>query len=126
MTTVEREYIEAVLGAFEQGDADDASAVFAEDGVFVDPRYPDEEYHGPEGVRRALEQGFENAIERSRFVVRNFWTNGASCAVEVESHHVTTDGSERAFSQVFVVETDNGRVTRWQSYLPCSPREGTD
>ena len=43
------------LGAFEQGDIDDVSAVFAEDGVFVDPRAPAEEYHGPAGVRRALE-----------------------------------------------------------------------
>ena len=125
MTTVEREYIEAVLGAFEQGDADDASAVFAEDGVFVDPRYPDEEYHGPEGVRRALEQGFESATERSRFIVRNFWSAETSCVVEVETYYRTADGSERAFPQVFVVEMDNGRVARWQAYPSCSPHGGT-
>jgi ketosteroid isomerase-like protein len=125
MTRVEREYIEAILGAFEDGDADDVSAVFAEDAVFVDPWYPGEEYHGPAGVRRAIEGGPRNVIERSEFVVRNFWSAETSCVVEVETYYRTADDSERAFPQVFVVEMDNGRVARWQAYPSCSPHGGT-
>lgn len=126
MTGIEREYIEAILGAFEDGDEDDVSAVFAEDGVFIDPEYPNGEYHGPAGVRRALERRSERTTGEARFVVRNFWADGTSCAIEVETHRTATHGSERAFPQVFVVEMENGRIARWQSYLPCSPREEVD
>ena len=81
---IEREYIEAALRAFEAKDIEDASAVFAEDGVFIDPHSPNEEYHGPQGVRRALEWMFDNTIEQLDFIVRNFWTGETSCVIEVE------------------------------------------
>jgi ketosteroid isomerase-like protein len=123
---IEREYIEVALGAFEAKDIEDASAVFAEDGVFIDPHSPNEEYHGPQGVRRALEWMFDNTIEQLDFIVRNFWTGETSCVIEVETHQVTMDGSELAYPQVFVVEMDNGHVTRWQSYLPYPPAEKGD
>jgi ketosteroid isomerase-like protein len=84
VTMIEREYIEAALGAFEAKDIEDASAVFAENGVFIDPHSPNEEYYGPQGVRRALEWMFDNTIEQLDFIVRNFWTGETSCVIEVE------------------------------------------
>lgn len=51
------------------------------------------------------------------FTENGFRAGEASCVTEVESQQATTDGSELACSQVVVVETDNGHVTRWQSCL---------
>ena len=51
------------------------------------------------------------------FTENGFRAGEASCVTEVESQQATTNGSELACSQVVVVETDNGHVTRWQSCL---------
>jgi ketosteroid isomerase-like protein len=42
-------------------------------------------------------------------------------AVEVNTHHTMQDGAEVDFPQVFIIESENGQVTRWQSYLPFPP-----
>jgi ketosteroid isomerase-like protein len=123
---IEREYNEAALGAFEAKDIEDASAVFAEDGVFIDPHSPNEEYHGPQGVRRALEWMFDNTIEQLDFYRPQFLDGRDIVRHRSRTHQVTMDGSELAYPQVFVVEMDNGHVTRWQSYLPYPPAEKGD
>ena len=55
---------------------------------------------------------FDNAIEQLDFVIYSLWVGEASCAIQVETRQVTVDGSERTCSQVFVVEMDDGHVTR--------------
>lgn len=115
--TLTREEIESVLRAFEDGDT--ASA--AEDGVFVDPYYPEPEYQGPEEIRAALDWALENVVERPGLTVRNAWNDGETFAVEVDTHHTMQDGIDIEFRQVFVVEGEGGEVTRWQSYLPFPP-----
>lgn len=122
--TVTRERIEGVLRAFENRDAAAAAAFWAEDGVFVDPHYPDDEYRGPEEVRAALEWALENVVEQPGLTVRTAWEGADSAAVEVDTHHTMTDGTEVDFPQAFVVETEDGAITRWQSYLPFPPPDG--
>lgn len=119
--TLTRERIEGVLRAFEAGDTVTASEFWAEDGVFIDPHYPEPEYCGPEEVRLALDWALENVVERPRLDIRKVWEDDGTFAVEADTRHTMQDGTEVDFPQVFVVEGEDGRVTRWQSYLPFPP-----
>lgn len=119
--TFTREQIETVLAAFENRDVVAASNIYAEDGVFIDPQYPDPEYRGPEEIREALEWALDNVVEQPGLTIRNVWEDGETFAVEVDTHHTMQDGTTAEFPQVFVIESENGQVTRWQSYLPFPP-----
>jgi ketosteroid isomerase-like protein len=116
-----REQIEGVLRSFEAGDTEAASEFWAEDGEFIDPHYPEPAYRGPAEIRDALDWALENVVERPGLTIRNVWEDGDSFAVEVDTHHVMKDGSDAEFPQVFVIESEDGEVTRWQSYLPFPP-----
>lgn len=116
-----REQIEDVLAAFEDGDVVAASEIYAEDGVFIDPQYPEPEYRGPDEIREALAWALETVVEQPGLTIRNVWEADGTFAVEVHTHHTMQDGTEADFPQVFIIETENGQVTRWQSYLPFSP-----
>lgn len=63
----------------------------------------------------------ENVVAQPEFTIRHVWEDAGTFAVEVDTNHTMQDGTEADFPQVFVVETDDGQVTRWQSYLPFSP-----
>lgn len=119
--TFTRDQIEEVLAAFEDRDAVAASEIYAEDGVFIDPHYPELEYRGPDAIREALEWVLENVVDQPGFTIRHVWEDGETFAVEVDTHHTLQDGTEAEFPQVFIIESDNGQVTRWQSYLPFPP-----
>lgn len=119
--TFTRGGIEDVLASFEDRDPVGASEVYAEDGVFIDPHYPEPEYRGPEEIREALEWAFENIVEQPGLTIRNTWENDETFAVEVDTHHRMKDGTEAEFPQVFIIESEHGQVTRWQSYLPFPP-----
>lgn len=119
--TFTRDQIEDVLRAFEERDAVAASEVYAEDGVFIDPHYPEAEYRGPAEVREALEWALENIVDRPGLTIRNVWEDDKTFAVEVDTHHTMKDGREVDFPQVFIIESEDGQVTRWQSYLPFPP-----
>ena len=116
-----RDQIEDVLTAFEDRDPVAASDVYAEDGVFIDPHYPEPEYCGREEIREALEWALENIVEQPGLTIRNVWEDDGTFAVEVDTHHTMKDGTEAEFPQVFIIESENGQITRWQSYLPFSP-----
>ena len=49
------------------------------------------------------------------------WEGYDTFAVEGDTHHLMQDGIEVDFPQVFIIESEHGQVTRWQSYLPFSP-----
>lgn len=116
-----RDRIDKTLNAFEKRDAAAAASMYAENGVFIDPHYPEPEYRGREAIRKALEWALTNIVERPGFTVRNIVAEGDTCAVEVDTHHITTDGSEREFPQVFIVEGGIDGIRRWQTYLPFPP-----
>lgn len=113
--------IKKTLNAFENRDTVAAASVWAEDGTFIDPHYPESEYHGRETIRGALDWALTNLVEQPGFTVRNVVTEGDVCAVEVDTHHVMKDGSEREFPQVFIVEGGEEGITRWRTYLPFPP-----
>lgn len=119
--TFTREQIEGVLTAFEDKDTMTASEFWAEDGVFIDPHYPKPEYRGPEEIRGALDWALENIVEQPGLAIRTVWEDGETFAVEVDTHHTMQDGTEVDFPQVFIIESEGGQITRWQSYLPFPP-----
>lgn len=118
-----RDQIEAALTGMENRDAEAATAFYADDGVFIDPLYPEPEYRGPEEIRAAVEWVLENVVEQPNFTIQNVCEHDGTFAVEVDSHHIAHDGSARDFQQVFMIESANGEVTRWQTYLPYPPPE---
>ncbi|MDS0477185.1 nuclear transport factor 2 family protein [Natrinema sp. 1APR25-10V2] len=119
--TLTREQIEDLLRAFEKGDTETAAAFWAEDGVFIDPHYPEPEYRGPDEIRRALDWALENIVEEPGLTVRKVWEDDGTFALEVNTHHLMQDGAEVDFPQVFVIESDAGAIARWRSYLPFPP-----
>lgn len=116
-----REQIEGVLRAFEDRDTATASEFWAEDGVFIDPHYPNPEYRGPDEIRGALDWALENIVEQPGLTIRTVWEDDTTFAVEVDTHHTMQDGTEVDFPQVFIIESEDGQITRWQSYLPFPP-----
>ena len=122
-STTTREQIEGVIRAFENGDTETAADYWAEDGVFVDPHYPEPEYRGPAEIREALDWALEEIVEEPGLSIRSIWEDAAAntFAVEVDTHHSMKDGTETDFPQVFIVELEDGSVVRWQSYLPFPP-----
>lgn len=119
--TLTRERIDGVLTAFEDRDTERASAFWAENGVFIDPHYPEQEYRGPDEIRAALDWALENIVEQPGLTIRNMWKHEGTFAVEVDTHHIMQDGTDAKFPQVFIIEGERGQVTRWQSYLPFPP-----
>lgn len=115
--------IEGVLRAFEEGDTVAASEFWGEDGVFIDPHYPDPVYRGPTQIRQALDWALDTIVEEPGLSVRNVWEDeaGVTFAVEVDTHHTMQDGTETDFPQAFIVETEDSQIARWQSYLPYPP-----
>ena len=101
--TFTRDQIEDVLTAFEDRDPVAASDVYAEDGVFIDPHYPEPEYRGREEIREALEWALENIVEQPGLTIRNVWEDDGTFAVEVDTHHTMKDGTEAEFPQVFTL-----------------------
>ena len=124
-STTTQEQIEGVIRAFENGDTETAADYWSEDGVFVDPHYPEPEYRGPAEIREALDWALEEIVEEPSISIRAMWEDmtSDSFAIEVETHHTMKDGTETDFPQVFIVESENGQIVRWQSYLPFPPPE---
>lgn len=112
--------IETVLKAFEKGDAVAAASAYAEDGVYIDPRYPEFEYHGREAIREAFEWALTTILDPPEYEVRHYLESHEACAIEVENHG-ETDRPASTYPQVFFVEVGQAGITRWQTYLP-NPR----
>lgn len=109
---------------FERRDFENAAKAFAEDGVFIDPHYPEPEFRGHDEIREAFEWVFENVIDDIDLTIRNFWASGLTCAAEVETRQLMKNGSEHEFSQAFIAEFDDElRLVRLQAYLPYGPPE---
>ena len=122
MTTITQRDFETAMRAFENQQFDAAVSAFAEDGIFIDPHYPEPEFRGHDAIKGAFEWVFEHVIEDIDLTIQHFWTEELSCVAEVATRQVMRDGSEHEFSQVFVAEfNDTKQLTRLQAYLPYGP-----
>ncbi|SEL77865.1 nuclear transport factor 2 family protein [Haloferax larsenii] len=118
-----REDIDRIFEAWEDKDPVVPAEYWADDGVYIDPHYPESQYEGPEEVRRVLETSLQEIIAQPRLAIENLWKDDDTFVVEVQTNHRMMDGSEVDYPQVFVIETEDGEITRWQSYLPFSRPE---
>jgi ketosteroid isomerase-like protein len=108
------------LDAFVAKDRDTVLAAFADDGLMVDPHYPQPVMQGKEAIAAGLDAmlGF---IQQPGLVVRKAWEDETSCVLETETHHVFVDGNEAHFPQVFVFEFSGDQIRRLQAYVPYPP-----
>lgn len=72
-------------------------------------------------ILKAFEGALTNTVVQLNLTVWSVVAEGNINEVEVATNYVAKDGSEREFSQVFVVEGSGESITRWQTYLPFSP-----
>jgi len=117
-----RDIIERLLAAYQTKDQQAALDLFADDAVFFDPHYPNPHMEGKEAIDGAIGWVFAN-MNRLGFTIRNYFEaeGGEKAAVEVDSNHELGNGQAVQFPQVFVVETDDGKITRLQAYEPYGP-----
>lgn len=114
---MDRETVENVFAIFEAKDADAFMALFADDAIVRDPHYPNPEMQGKEAIRKGLEWAMGN-MEQPGFTIRNLWIDSDKAAVEVDTNHLFKGGMKLETDQVFVVEMQDGLITRLQAYLP--------
>ncbi len=114
---VERAYVERALDTVMALDVEGTMALFADDALLFDPHYPVPAMKGKAAIRQGLEWGM-GSMQKMGFVIRGFWTTGDSAVVETDTHHVLKGGMKLDFPQVFVIETCDGKISRWQSYVP--------
>jgi len=120
MTQEVKEMIEGLVDAFEKKDLEASLSFFAEDAVLFDPHYPVPKMEGIGAIRQGLEWGLGN-MEKPGISIRHFWMDGANGAIETDTHHVFKGGMELKFDQVFIFETQDGKITRMQAYVPYPP-----
>lgn len=116
----EREILDGLIAAIQTKNLDAVMAYFAEDAVLYDPHYPVPRMDGARAIRQGLAWGLGN-LQQPGFVVRSFWHDGRSGAVEMDTHHVFKGGMAVTFPQVFVFELQDGKLKRLQAYVPYTP-----
>ena len=119
MTSSEQLLREA-LAAFEAKEIERGLAFFAPDAVFIDPHYPQPEMRGRKAITRGMRWAL-STLEKPGFNIRRTWTKGDTIVAQVDTHHVIRGPIEQKFSQVFVAETRDGKITYLRSYVPYGP-----
>jgi len=112
--------IDNLIAAFEAKDLEQVLSFFSESALVYDPHYPVPEMKGKAAIRQGFEWGLNN-LKKPGFHIRNYWLNSDKAVVEVDTHHIFKGGMEFKFPQVFVIETEEGLITRLQSYVPYPP-----
>lgn len=114
------ELFSRMVTAFETKDLKATLAFFSDDAVVIDPHYPQPEMHGKAAITQGFTWGFKS-LAKPGFTLRHYWGELESGVVEVDTHHVLAGGMKLNFPQIFVIETQNGLITRLQSFPPYPP-----
>lgn len=120
MNRLDRTQVEQLFAAFVTRDLDALMAQFAEEAIVFDPHYPAPLMTGKSAIRSGFEWAF-GVLRQPGFTIRNFWVGENNAAIEVDTHHVTLDGLDLKFPQVFVLEWRDGLIARLQAYGPYPP-----
>ena len=102
----------AMFDALMRGDKEATIAAFADDAEIFDPHYPRPHMRGKAEIRAGLDWGF-GSMKSFGFDIRHYFPgkDGRSGVFEVDTHHVLKIGKKLDFPQIFVMETDGGKVT---------------
>ncbi len=122
MASALRELIEREFDAVMAKDMQGVLSAFADNGVLIDPHYPTPRMAGKRAIAEGLRWGF-GGTKTFGFKITNYFesADGQSAAVEVDTSHVLKTGMKLQFPQMFVIETENGLITRLQAYEPYGP-----
>ena len=120
MTSAVRATIDRLFAAVAAKDIAAALDCFADDAVCIDPHYPAPHMVGKSAIADGLAWAF-GTLEAMSLTPVNFFENGTSAAIETATAHRLPGGRPLTFTQTFVVETRDGRITRLQSYPPYGP-----
>ena len=96
------------------------NAVLTDDATFFDPHYPTPLMVGRDAINgnMAWATGF---LKRMHWTVLRSWETSDSVVLEVDTDHEMQDGTLVTPKQVFIVDVKDGKVTRWQSFVPYPP-----
>jgi ketosteroid isomerase-like protein len=109
-----------LLAAFEAKDLERGMSLLAPDAVLIDPHYPKPEMRGRAAITRGMRWAV-GTLEKPGFNIRRTWTEGNTVVAEVDTHHTIRGPVQQKFTQVFVVETRDGKITYLRSYVPYGP-----
>lgn len=117
-----RELVDREFDAVMSKDIKGVLSAFADDGVLIDPHYPAPRMVGKRAIAEGLRWGF-GSMKTLGFKITGYFesADGQSAAVEVATSHVLKAGMKLQFPQMFVIETENGLITRLQAYEPYGP-----
>ena len=116
------ELIRQFFDAVEAKDLTTIMANFDTHAEFIDPHYPTVHMKGKEEILEGLTWGC-NSLKSFGFTITNYFESkdGNSAAVEIATAHELPTGKKLNFQQVFVIEVNNGKITRLQAYEPYGP-----
>jgi len=120
MTKITRESVDEMLKLFENKDMEKILSLFSENAVLYDPHYPEIEMVGKAAIRRGFEFAFAG-IKKTNFNIIRFWSDEQGIATEVDTYHLFNNGREIKLQQVFLVEFQNGLISRMRSFVPYPP-----
>ena len=114
--------VDRVFAAVEAKNLDGVLRCFADDGVLIDPHYPTPRMAGKLAIAGGMSWLFWIMNTPSFKVIHYFASSdGQRVALEVDTNHLLRSGTRLRFSQVFIVETRDGLLTRLQAYEPYGP-----
>lgn len=114
------EALRAVCDAWEVGDPDAAADLFAANGVYEDPLYP-EPLTGPQPIRAGLTAGM-GAIEDCRVTLDPVIEDGDRVlAVGFFASRLREGGERFDFPFAILVEVRDGRIARLSEYFDTRP-----
>jgi ketosteroid isomerase-like protein len=114
------ETLRAVCDAWEVGDPDAAARLFAPDGVYEDPLYP-EPLTGPDAIRAGLTGGM-GAIEDCRVTLDPVMEDGDRVlAVGFFASRLRDGGARFDFPFAILVELREGEIARLAEFFDTRP-----
>jgi ketosteroid isomerase-like protein len=95
-------------------------ALMADDAVLFDPHYPTPLMAGKAAISEGIDFAF-GMLKQPGWTVLRSWENRDSVVLEVDTHHEMMNGFMVTPKQVFIVDTKDGKITSWQSFVPYPP-----
>ena len=115
-----REATLAICEAWERDDAAAVAAVFAEDGRYEDPLFP-EVLVGPDAIREGVAAGMAE-IRNLSIPIKHLVSDGAVAICEASFLCELASGEGRFdFEFAMVIEVADGRVTRLCEFFDTRP-----
>ena len=115
-----REATRAVCEAWERGDAEGVATLFAADGRYEDPLFP-EALIGPEAIRDGVAPAMAD-IRNLRIPIKHLVGEGGVAICEASFLSELASGEGRFdFEFAMVIEVADGRITRLCEFFDTGP-----